>query len=737
LKQLQADIETAEFEQLQLLERLGVPSAASLPQDSIEDTAKQVAGLRRYREIQQKMERLKQSRRGLEIDVQDIVHQQALPVSKLVILGVVFVLGTVLAGFGFLDWLHEGQYLGQGPSHTGFLLMVIGAACGFLAIGMKHHWEKMAREALEDFRHQTDTLRQQLARTQSEWEVIQKQFPVINLDMKIELAHAESRLRKLEEMAPAENRLRSIQAELQRKKSEEASCQTEMEAAQERWQTELRLAGLPDSLQPTQVREVLQRSGQISTTLFRLGGLREEWKAKQEELKPIRNKVHSLLTDCGLEFEDGEILPLLKHLESALGQQRSLHRRKRTLMDKHRGLGLQLSEWRTEMQSCREKKEKLLSSVGAESEKEFHGFKQKHETREELQQQHGHLTQQITAALGAHFTEEEIEPWLTNGESESRQQSREQLQKRIDAVRQRQTELHQQSGEISLELKLLAGDTRLDEARLELNVLEARIEQEKQRWKILATGTQMLESIREEYEAKRQPESLKEASKYLQRLTGGQYQRIWTRMIGKDLFCDTADSETITVDKLSRGTREAVYLSLRLALVGSYARRGKVLPMILDDVLVNFDSRRARAAAELLCDFSQQGFQLLIFTCHTHIAKMFHELKANVKTLPHHSDVAESQATPTDYLGPRPTEPVPTPDSRPKVDAALPHAQSLRVNWGKIEPELEYELMAIQDDEKSEHNPPHQWVHEFFGTPPAMEPWQRENDSKKLKRATG
>ena len=40
---------------------------------------------------------------------------------------------------------------------------------------------------------------------------------------------------------------------------------------------------------------------------------------------------------------------------------------------------------------------------------------------------------------------------------------------------------------------------------------------------------------------------------------------------------------------------------------------------MLDDVLVNFDAERAKAAAAVLRDFAAAGHQLLVFTCHEHI----------------------------------------------------------------------------------------------------------------------
>jgi uncharacterized protein YhaN len=76
------------------------------------------------------------------------------------------------------------------------------------------------------------------------------------------------------------------------------------------------------------------------------------------------------------------------------------------------------------------------------------------------------------------------------------------------------------------------------------------------------------------------------------------------------------------VEVLSRGAREQLFLSLRLSLAAYFARRGAPLPLILDDVLVNFDAERAKAAAQVLRDFAAAGHQMLVFTCHEHIAKL-------------------------------------------------------------------------------------------------------------------
>ena len=118
------------------------------------------------------------------------------------------------------------------------------------------------------------------------------------------------------------------------------------------------------------------------------------------------------------------------------------------------------------------------------------------------------------------------------------------------------------------------------------------------------------------------------------KLTGGKYTRIWTPLAHDILFVDTADGQPLPVQVLSRGTREQLFVSLRLALVAAYARRGIHLPMILDDVFVNFDAGRTKTAVRVLREFASEGHQLLVFTCHEHVWRMFKDMKVDTRRIP-------------------------------------------------------------------------------------------------------
>ncbi len=239
-------------------------------------------------------------------------------------------------------------------------------------------------------------------------------------------------------------------------------------------------------------------------------------------------------------------------------------------------------------------------------------------------------------------------------------------------------------------MKSLAADSRLAEAKLELACTENQLKACAAHWQTLATTTNLLDKVCEVYETERQPETLREASAFLSQLTEGKYVRVWTPLGKNQLRIDNASGQALPLEVLSRGTREAVFIALRLSLAAAYARRGVTLPLVLDDVLVNFDSVRAESAAKVLRDFATLGHQVVMFTCHEHIMKIFHHIGVQVRVLPPQGQPGEAVVYyPADDVidEVKPVErivyvPAPTPEPQPVIEvvqAPVPVPQPLPV----------------------------------------------------------
>ena len=81
------------------------------------------------------------------------------------------------------------------------------------------------------------------------------------------------------------------------------------------------------------------------------------------------------------------------------------------------------------------------------------------------------------------------------------------------------------------------------------------------------------------------------------------------------------DGRAVRVGQMSDGTRDQLYLALRLAAVEDFAGRNEPVPLLVDDVLVHFDDGRSRAALAALGELSRRT-QVVLFTHHDRVADL-------------------------------------------------------------------------------------------------------------------
>lgn len=78
------------------------------------------------------------------------------------------------------------------------------------------------------------------------------------------------------------------------------------------------------------------------------------------------------------------------------------------------------------------------------------------------------------------------------------------------------------------------------------------------------------------------------------------------------------DGQTVEIPGLSEGTRDQLYLALRLAALEVHLAKAKALPFIADDLFINFDDERSTAGLMALRELSKQT-QVLFLSHHDHL----------------------------------------------------------------------------------------------------------------------
>ena len=170
-----------------------------------------------------------------------------------------------------------------------------------------------------------------------------------------------------------------------------------------------------------------------------------------------------------------------------------------------------------------------------------------------------------------------------------------------------------------------ARERKMGELHLTEAGLAERLAEAVDRYLVLAVASRLLAVAQERYQRERQPEVVRAASRHFATMTSGRYTSLAVPLgEGRIEVFDTR-SASRTTEVLSRGTAEQLYLAVRLGLIGQLGDVGAGLPVLMDDVLVNFDPDRRRGAAEAIAELAAVR-QVIFFTCHPETADLLAEV---------------------------------------------------------------------------------------------------------------
>ena len=623
-QQAAAARQTAEALQEQLQQALADRGYQDLS-DALAQTSQQLANLRRRQQIDRQLAQIQRQQQELTAHLRRLHGQPTQPVAErigwaiLLLVGIGLVgWGGILPGLGFGAWNLLGASLG--------VVLSAGAVLGNLLL------QQHRRRHLQTCTQQRKMLQRQAAQLEQERQALDAAIPPGSASWAQRIDALQRELALLEQLTPLNNRREAAWQEVQAAEAHLQECQQQLQSAYQRWQETLQLLGLLPKLSPAQALRWQRQADRLAEVHQRLQQTRRQYAQEQQQWEELRDRIRQLADQLGVQpahLNPVELVHLmaerLRTEQSQLRQRRQWRRQLRIVRQQERRVRRQLAR-------LVRQRRRLFRQAAVRSEEAFRQRAAQTQLAEQLALQRQQAEQQIHAILGGLFREEELAPYLKADLDLAAQQA--QLAEQIAQRTQQLQACHERRGQLSEQIRRLAEDRRLVELRAEWDQLEREMAQMGRRWQVLALTSRLLEELRRRYERQYQPETLQEASEYFRRMSQGRYQRVWRPLDREELWVDWTEGGSLPVDRLSHGTRELLYLSLRLALVAAYARRGVRLPMILDDVMVNFDSERAQATAELLRDFALQGHQILLFTCHRHIQALFQSLRVPQATLP-------------------------------------------------------------------------------------------------------
>jgi uncharacterized protein YhaN len=165
-----------------------------------------------------------------------------------------------------------------------------------------------------------------------------------------------------------------------------------------------------------------------------------------------------------------------------------------------------------------------------------------------------------------------------------------------------------------------------EEAEQQLAIMVSGVEQ----YLRLKAASLILEQRMEDYRKKNQAPVLARAGELFSKLTLGSYANLRDELDdgGKPFLLGVRpDGIEVSVEGMSDGTRDQLYLSLRLATLEQHLSSGEPMPFVVDDILIGFDDNRTKACLEVLAELAACT-QVLLFTHHRRVLELAGELQA-------------------------------------------------------------------------------------------------------------
>ena len=158
------------------------------------------------------------------------------------------------------------------------------------------------------------------------------------------------------------------------------------------------------------------------------------------------------------------------------------------------------------------------------------------------------------------------------------------------------------------------------------NTTAARIRRDASRYLRLRVALQLFSELIERYRRESQGPLLARAGDLFSQATGGSFDGLATAFSSDDtpvLVGRRRDNE-VGVEGMSDGTRDQLYLALRIAAIERHLAHHEPMPLILDDLLMTFDDRRCIAILPILRELARKT-QVLLFTHHRHLRDLARE----------------------------------------------------------------------------------------------------------------
>ena len=427
------------------------------------------------------------------------------------------------------------------------------------------------------------------------------------------------------------NNIKQLQSEKAQRTQELAEAQARVDSSeqelsqwQKEWEQAVRPLGLDADAVPAQANAVMEDLNTLFGKLKDANILQKRIHGINRDANEFAVKVSGLVDAVAGDLKelpagDGtlELNRRLTLARTAQSQRQTLRKQlaqERSRMDKAVG---RIAEIETRLKG-------MCEEAGCERYQDLPEAERKSEKRKQIEAELKNLDERLHQLSAGATIDDFINQALTvdpddiDGEIDR-------LTEETETLNQEKSELDQRIGSERTELDKMDGSARAAELAEEIQFLLGGLENHVEQYARLKIASKILNQAIERYRHKSQKPILKRTTELFKQITKGSFQGVRAEFddTGQPVLVGVrpGGKDIVSVEGMSDGTADQLYLALRLAGLQDYLERNEPIPFIVDDILIKFDDDRAVAALGALERLSEQT-QVIFFTHHRHLLEL-------------------------------------------------------------------------------------------------------------------
>jgi len=412
-------------------------------------------------------------------------------------------------------------------------------------------------------------------------------------------------------------------------------AQEGLEAARMEWQTWLTARGLAETLTP---ETMVEFRGRVETSHVALGEvrtMRRRIEAIEHNIDEYRELIEPLANTFSIPIGTEEHRELASAADVLIERydvvRESINRRD---MDRDEAeiIGQQLRQREERLKEYQEVVVELLGAGGTDDPEEFRRRAGQNADHRDLERKRGEHMMRLQQLSGPGEQLDRFKEALAHVSPQTLEDGSREIAGQIEENEEGRKVLFGEQGEVRTLLSQLTSEEESSALRVRRNVLVEELREQAREWSKLTIAEELLLRTRRKFEEERQPDVIQHAQKFFATITEQRYDRLYSPIGEQTVTVTDRTGVSKQPTELSRGTREQLYLSLRFGLIREFGERTERLPVVVDEVLVNFDPDRARRAAEAFVELSETN-QVLVFTCHPETVALFTDVAPETQVI--------------------------------------------------------------------------------------------------------